>query len=229
MDSAEEAYERFLAFHEARRKGEDLRRLVEGHREPEARFAKTVWFPTVRSFDDLHPEYPVRDSRGVVRYLDFAYLHGPLRLALEIDGYGPHESRASRRAFADDRHRQNDLVIDGWVVLRFAADEVFERPDACRLELQRFLGVWFGPSLAPVRASAAGLGARERDALRFLLQLDRPAQPGDLARRFGVTNQTARAWLRRLRERGLVAVHSGPRRARRYRVAADGFVIGRYL
>lgn len=56
--------------------------------------------------------------------VDFAYPE--LMLAIEVDGYGPH---SSRRAFQNDRDRQNTLVGLGWTVLRFTWADVVKRPD----------------------------------------------------------------------------------------------------
>jgi hypothetical protein len=49
--------------------------------------------------------------------IDLAY-PAPVRLAIEVDGYGPH---ATRSAFDRDRARANDLVVAGWTVLRFTS------------------------------------------------------------------------------------------------------------
>lgn len=56
--------------------------------------------------------------------IDFAYPE--LLIAIEVDGYGPHASRA---AFQRDRSRQNDLVALGWTVLRFTWADIVKRPD----------------------------------------------------------------------------------------------------
>ncbi len=42
------------------------------------------------------------------------------RRLLEGRGYGPHWRNVSRIQFSDHCRRQNDLVIDGWKVLRFS-------------------------------------------------------------------------------------------------------------
>lgn len=55
--------------------------------------------------------------RGNVRYLDIAFPR--LRVVIEIDGRGFH---TDPRSFEEDRYRQNDLVLDGWLVLRFTWD-----------------------------------------------------------------------------------------------------------
>jgi hypothetical protein len=56
--------------------------------------------------------HPVRCG-GRRRVLDLAW--PDVMVAVELDGRGPHSSRA---AFEDDRSRQNDLVAAGWTVFR---------------------------------------------------------------------------------------------------------------
>jgi very-short-patch-repair endonuclease len=41
-------------------------------------------------------------------------------LAIEIDGFDPH---FGRRAWQYDRARQNELVAEGWTVIRFTWDD----------------------------------------------------------------------------------------------------------
>ena len=67
-------------------------------------------------------QYEVRDGLRRVGRIDFAYPER--RLAIELDGYGPHADR-----FQSDRTRQNRLVLLGWTVLRFTSADVVERPD----------------------------------------------------------------------------------------------------
>jgi very-short-patch-repair endonuclease len=57
-------------------------------------------------------------------YLDIAFEE--LRVAVEIDGWAYH-SQAD--VFESDRLRQNALVLDGWIVLRFTWRMVTEDPD----------------------------------------------------------------------------------------------------
>jgi len=58
----------------------------------------------------------VRGSRPKV---DFLWTHG--RFAIELDGYGSHGNRA---AFMYDRHRDYELTLSGYTVLRLANDEI---------------------------------------------------------------------------------------------------------
>ncbi len=60
----------------------------------------------------------VRGSRPKV---DLVWIEG--RLVVELDGYSDH---ATRRAFIGDRHRDYELVLSGYTVLRLANDEVMQ-------------------------------------------------------------------------------------------------------
>jgi len=63
----------------------------------------------------------VWDGYALLARIDFAF--PDRRLAIELDGYGPHAHRFQR-----DRSRQNGLVLMGWTVLRFTWADVVERP-----------------------------------------------------------------------------------------------------
>jgi very-short-patch-repair endonuclease len=60
----------------------------------------------------------VRGSRPKV---DLVWMDG--RLVVELDGYADH---ATRRAFIGDRHRDYELMLSGYTVLRLANDEVLQ-------------------------------------------------------------------------------------------------------
>jgi very-short-patch-repair endonuclease len=66
----------------------------------------------------------VTTSSGRRYELDWAY--PAQRIALEVDGYRVHARSA--RAFADDRLRANDLLVDGWLVLQFAPSTITRQP-----------------------------------------------------------------------------------------------------
>jgi very-short-patch-repair endonuclease len=63
--------------------------------------------------------------QGNLYYIDVAFPH--LRLAIEIDGRLHEEAED---LFESDRWRQNALVADGWVVLRFTWRMLREHPEA---------------------------------------------------------------------------------------------------
>jgi very-short-patch-repair endonuclease len=57
-------------------------------------------------------------------YLDMAFERE--RVAAEVDGWQYH---CDRSVFETDRVRQNALVLDGWLVLRFTWQLLTEQPD----------------------------------------------------------------------------------------------------
>ena len=64
-----------------------------------------------------------RGGRTVAR-VDFVYLD--LRLIIELDGERYH---TDRNTFRSDRRRQNELIQEGYRILRFTAWDVFAAPD----------------------------------------------------------------------------------------------------
>ena len=77
-------------------------------------------------------QHIVRDAVGrFVAKADFA--RPEIRLAIEVDGWGSH---GSRRAFQDDRDRQNRLVEAGWTVLRFTWHDVIRRPSKVATQIR---------------------------------------------------------------------------------------------
>jgi very-short-patch-repair endonuclease len=76
-------------------------------------------------------QYP---SRAGTRRIDFAYPDS--MLAIEIDGFDPH---FGRKAWQYDRARQNELVAEGWTVIRFTWDDLESRSTDVARMIRRFL------------------------------------------------------------------------------------------
>lgn len=67
------------------------------------------------------PQYDVFDEAG--RFLGRVDVAWPShKVALEVDGHAFHSTRDQRR---HDAHRQNDLLVAGWTLLRCTSDQVF--------------------------------------------------------------------------------------------------------
>ncbi|WP_232490211.1 hypothetical protein [Neobacillus cucumis] len=49
-----------------------------------------------------------------------------------------------RWQFSDNLERQNQLVIDGWIVIRFSYDQVKEQLRRCQQIVQQVIGQWLG-------------------------------------------------------------------------------------
>lgn len=216
----ERAHREFIALHKAKRTGERLRRLEEGHGHAEQLFLKNVWWPAFGNFRQLHPEYEIVDYDGAFRYLDFAYIRGQLRLALEIDGFVPHVRKIDRRQFIRQLRRQNHLVVDGWKVLRFSYDEVVDQPRRCQQVLQQFMGRWSDDG------NDGELGYMEKEVLRMAGIATGIVTPKQIREQFGIGKLKAARIIRNLVERGWLEPVSGQQRIRAYRVRATRLVDG---
>lgn len=207
-----EAYEEFMAYHVARCRGERRRRLREGHGHAEREFLERVWWPAFRGFQGLHPEYEVFDFDGRRSFVDFAYLSAHVKLALEIDGFGPHVTQLSRWQFTNQLRRQNQLVLDDWAILRFSYDEVRDQPRSCQQVLRSFMGrrEW--------GHRPDGLGFRERAVLELALRLGRPLRPADVREHLEVGRHLAYRLLAGLRAKGYLEPVQGRQRIHFYRV-----------
>lgn len=99
------------------------KRISSGSRsEAEQRMAVLLTGARVGSW---RANVPLRDEYGnVVAELDFADVD--LRIAIEVDGRAFHSDRHS---FERDRRRQNLLVLDGWLVLRFTWEQITLDPE----------------------------------------------------------------------------------------------------
>ncbi|MNI67713.1 hypothetical protein D3C73_1233600 [compost metagenome] len=176
-----------------------------------------MWWLAIGNFENLHPEYEVVDYKDGFRYLDFAYLRPGLQLAIEIDGYGPHMRHISRVQFSDQCRRQNDLVIDGWKVLRYSYDDVKENPRFCQQKLQQFMGRWLGQDERVVEVDW-----EEKEIIRLFLKSSCPVTPTDLANHFGVTTKTARVWLHQMLTKKWIQPVGGSQRIRSYKLNLEG-------
>jgi superfamily II DNA or RNA helicase len=86
----------------------------------------------------VHCNYRVDLDNGKTRFVDFAIISPTTRIAIEIDGYKYHaEGAVSRQSFDDGLDRQNELILQGWVVIRFSFDQIRGTPEKCKDQLRR--------------------------------------------------------------------------------------------
>ncbi len=76
----------------------------------------------------------IRLSNGRTAELDIGFEEQ--RVAVELDGFRYH---SSSEAHAADLRRQNDIIADGWTLLRYAPDVLTESPGRFIREVQRAL------------------------------------------------------------------------------------------
>lgn len=198
MDRFEQEHRKWLESHTKRRSGERKRRLQVGHAHAEIEMLRKVWMPAFGHFQYLHPEYEVRDFLEGRRFIDFAYIRPPIRIAIEVDGYGPHLRDISRRQFCDERIRQMHLTNDGWIVIRIGYDDLTERPKVWQQLLLQLIGSLFGSG-----DGAPELYSHEREIVRLALRLGRPIKLPDVQQHLGCGYRASRKWMDRLEQTGL--------------------------
>jgi very-short-patch-repair endonuclease len=94
---------------------------------------KLLVSPIEDAFWRSHERLKLRPLAGLVRQykvgqyrLDFALPRQ--MIGIELDGYRTH---SSTRAIASDRQRQRWLEAQGWYIIRFGGQEVFDDVDGC--------------------------------------------------------------------------------------------------
>ncbi|PFG04203.1 hypothetical protein [Bacillus sp. es.034] len=209
----EEEYLAFMNAHSQERKGERLRRLQEGHNQAERMFLKKVWWPSFYHFRYLHPEFEIDDFKDGKRYLDFAYIRPAIRICFEVDGYGPHLKNISRWQFSDSLERQNQLVMDGWTVIRFSYDQVKEKPRRCQQIVQQVIGRWLGDELDQTTLSYA-----EKEVLRLAIRKGKAISPIEVEKYLKRTDKTVKKLLTQLVDKKMLIPESGTKRIRSYRL-----------
>ncbi|SEP11294.1 endonuclease domain-containing protein [Paenibacillus sp. OV219] len=213
------AYQQWFEGQRSSAQGDRRHRLEDGHGHAEKLFLQQVWYPAFRSFDHLQTEYEVADFKDGSRYLDFAFIQSPIKLAIEIDGYGPHAAKASRWQFSDSLMRQNHLIIDGWQILRFSYDDVSERPRMCEQTLQQFMGCWLGGN----RSSTSSVDELvEAEIFRHALRLDRPIRPRDVMELLQLVKRDAYEVLHQMvHKKKLLPAGKGSKKIRCYTVNCE--------
>jgi very-short-patch-repair endonuclease len=196
-------------------KGERLRRLEEGLGHAEKLFLQNVWWPAIGHFRYLEPEYEVRDFKDGSRFVDFAYLRPPFRACFEIDGYGPHWRDVNRWKFPDHLMRQNHLLLDGWKVIRFAYDDILEKPRRCQQIVWQLLGRFIGE-----QGQVDTLSYEEREVIRIAAKKQAAVSLTDIMQQMNVGEKYARKLLRRLADLNLIQpAAGGTSRVHAYRLA----------
>ncbi len=79
--------------------------------------------------DKVKAQVPFKDLDKKNRRMDFAIIVGPVRVAIEVDGFDKTgEGGMNNAEFNDFLQRQNALEAQGWRVLRFSNTDVRDKP-----------------------------------------------------------------------------------------------------
>lgn len=216
--SFEHSVEAWVNLHQSLRKGERLRRLTKGLGYSEKLFLEKVWFPIFGHMDHLHPEYEVTDFRDAYRYIDFAYVHHWLRIAIEIDPFGTHLRDMTRDQYSDERDRQNDLIIDGWKVIRFSLDRIRDNPRACQRRIQNLIGKYLVEW-----QRLKDMSLEEREIIRMARRIKRDMKVQDVKEWLHISSPYAKKLLFALVNKGELQPASGTQRITTYRLVSNQY------
>jgi hypothetical protein len=211
MSTFQQKYEEWMQSNIALETNPRRRELLEkglGHGTLE--FLRSVWFPTVRNFDHLHPEWEVRDFNNGYRYIDLAYMPGGMKGGIEILGYGPHARDLDVKRFKDLCWRHSLLALDDWMFISVAYPSIQDEPQRCQQLVLSFIGKFISTNVP------SGLDWLEAETVRFARRLLRPFTPMELAEHLRITDQHARRILHKLVELEHLIVCSGNKRYRKY-------------
>lgn len=108
----------------------------------EKKFLKEIFYPYAgdRGLQYLKVQEPFIDSEARTRKLDFTLRTEKYSYCIEIDGYTYHAEgamRVSEDYFDDLLMKQNDLILNGWKLLRFSYNQISKKPAVCIDTLRR--------------------------------------------------------------------------------------------
>ncbi len=110
--------------------------------EIEQTFVEDIFYPYAgeNGLDFLQAQTPFDDSQCRTRKLDFTISTNRYRYVIEIDGYTYHAEGALRvtpEYFDDLLMKHNDLILNGYILIRFSYNQIRNHPDVCINTLRR--------------------------------------------------------------------------------------------
>jgi hypothetical protein len=213
-----EAVRRFISEHEKKAKEQGNYRSQLGVLE--IAFLEGVWGPAFQyNFDGLYAEYPLKDFKGGERFVDFVYVKDGIKLLMELDGYTAHAREISPGDFDDHKTRQNDLVLSGWMVLRFSGNQVRRKTQTCQRQIFQAIGHWWILVHTGLDGRPADIWEyRKRRVVQLALSNGGRVRNSQVAKEFDIVNRTANKWMVRFVEMGAFEPVSKGKRITQYRL-----------
>ena len=207
--SYQREHDLWIKYHMNRRKGERLDALKRGHGYGNQLFTERIWWQLVGHFDGLHPEYEVTDWRGRHYFVDFMWIVGVFRFALEIMDYGSHGTDRSK--YRMDLNRGLYLQSQDCVVIYISLDELKENPSFLLSSLRSMLSPYLATTGGTKKKlSPPAYTSMERSLMRTAIRHNRILRPGEAASELEVDTMTVIKYCRSLVEKGKFrAVPSG--------------------
>lgn len=108
----------------------------------EKQFLEDIYYPYagLNGLKYLDVQTPIEDCENRKRKLDFTIKTNRYKYVIEIDGYTYHAEGALRvtpEYFDDLIVKQNDLILNGWILIRFSYNQIRNNPSFCIDTLRR--------------------------------------------------------------------------------------------
>ena len=171
----------------------------------EVLFLELVIGPVLNyDFEGLAAEFPLKDFKGGDRFVDFIYIKNGMRFVFEIDGFTTHARDISPGEFDDHLFRQNELILSGWFLLRFSANQVERRAEQCQKQIFHAIGHWWSLSHSTNNQGAHSWAERKKRIAQLALRNGGIIHTKDVEIEFGLSHRTALNWLNRAIQENLV-------------------------
>lgn len=208
----QETYESWISKQIIEEKNPRRRELLQkGLSHGTVTFLRSIWFPAIGNFDDLFPEYEVRDLNNKYRYLDLAYMPGGAKGCIEIHDYRSHARDVDTGRFKDLCMKQSCLTLDDWLFLPIAYLSIRDDPVVCKHIILSFVGKFISSD-----KTNQELTWSEAETLRFSRRLMRPFVAPELSTHLKLSESRTRVIIRSLISKKLLVVVSGKQRYRTY-------------
>ncbi|HZG78112.1 MAG TPA: hypothetical protein VEZ72_19830, partial [Paenibacillus sp.] len=115
-----------------------------------------------------------------------------MKTAIELDGYTTHARSISSDKFDDHVERQNDLLFQGWFLLRLSSGMIIEKSEVCRRQLMQAIGHWHYIRIGGMTEQEAELwDFRRKRIARVAMRQNGSIRPIDAAKAFDISTHTA--------------------------------------
>lgn len=159
-------------------------------------FVESIWWPLVGHFQNLHPEYEMLDWRGRSYFVDFMWVLGSLRFAIEIMDYGSHGK--DRTKYRMDLNRGLFIQSQQCHLVLISFDEMKENP----MFIQAVLRQMWAPYFASGKTMLHAFDKIERKLIRYAARHHRIIRPAEAALELELHKQTVIKYCRQLVRKG---------------------------
>lgn len=188
-------YNNWIQDHLRRRKGERHDALKRSNSFGNRLFAEKIWWPLVGNFNNLHPEYEVKDWRGRPYYADFLWKKQAVRIVFEVMDFGSHGTDRSK--YRQDLNRGLFLQSQDYLLYSISLDELKENPAFILSSLRSILSPY-----VMIEEGIKRFSKNERALMRAAVRHDRVIRPLKVAKELELHPETIIKYCRKLVKKG---------------------------